>query len=602
MPTTQNPQQVLSQIFGFKAFRPGQKDVVDRALAGVDQLVVMPTGGGKSLCYQVPALCLDGVSLVISPLIALMQDQVMALQQNGIAADCLTSHNAPEKNREVLRGLHDGTLRILYLSPERLLAPDFIERLHHLSLGLIAIDEAHCISQWGHDFRPEYSQLGVLKAKFPETPILALTATADAVTREDIKHRLAIIDAESHIASFDRKNIHYTVAEKVKPYSQLRNYLDDHPRQAGIIYCMSRKRVEKIAEVLVEWGYSAAPYHAGLPAQERLETQQAFLRDEIDIVVATVAFGMGIDKPNVRFVVHYDVPRSIEAYYQETGRAGRDGMPSEAFMLYGISDLSFMRRLIEESEHENKRETDTHKLNCMVGYAEAMVCRRRVLLSYFGEVRREDCKNCDVCGSPPQKYDGTEDAQKLLSCIYRVGQKFGVHHVIDVLRGAKNASLLQLGHDQLSTYGIGKEQSEAHWLSVCRQLIHQGVILQDITARGALRLQEGARAILKGELSLMLASSRSQETVGKKYYKPVYDEVLFEILRQRRKELADDNGVPPFVIFNDATLAELAAQKPQHEMAFLGINGVGQKKLERYGSEFMDVIRHYQAHQAKAQN
>ncbi|TGU75000.1 DNA helicase RecQ [Geomonas terrae] len=590
-----SPIQILNDIFGYKAFRPRQQEIVDTVISGRDAFVLMPTGGGKSLCFQVPALCLPGTAIVVSPLISLMKDQVDALRENGIAAACYNSSLGEAEARRVLAELHAGELKLLYVAPERLLSDGFIERIKSLDISLFAIDEAHCVSQWGHDFRPEYAQLGILREIFPQIPMVALTATADAQTRGDILSRLGLKDATCFFTGFDRPNIRYTVVEKNKPFSQLMGFLASRKDEAGIVYALSRKRVEEVARKLCEAGVKAAAYHAGLPDRERHEVQEAFLRDDVKVVVATVAFGMGIDKSNVRFVVHYDMPKSIESYYQETGRAGRDGLPADALLLFGYGDIAVARGLIGNGGNEEQNRIELHKLNCMVGFAEAQTCRRRVLLGYFGDKLEHDCGNCDICESPPERFDATEDAQKALSCVYRVGQRFGMGHVIDVLRGSQNQRILELKHDHLSTFGIGKHHAQDVWGSLLRQLIHLGYLEQDMANFSVLKLTESARPLLRGEARLELAKPRDTRVVEKKSAakKPSYDGALFQELRELRKHIADEQQVPPYVVFPDATLAEMAAQMPKDKWELLKITGVGQHKMARYGDAFLRVIKEH---------
>ena len=587
----------LQQVFGYRAFREGQREVIERSCSGEDCLVIMPTGGGKSLCYQLPALMMPGLTVVVSPLISLMKDQVDSLLQTGVAAAYLNSSLPREQSLEVLRQLRFGELKLLYVSPERLLQPDFIERLQSLNVSLFAIDEAHCISQWGHDFRPEYAALGRLKQHFPSVPMMALTATADQATRASICERLGI-NPYILLSSFDRPNIRYTVVEKLNAANQLRQFIGLQGGNSGIIYCSSRRRVDEVAERLCLQGFNAKAYHAGMTQEARGEVQDSFLKDQIDIVVATVAFGMGINKSNVRFVVHYDIPKSVEAYYQETGRAGRDGLDAEAFMLFDPADIGRVRHLIEQSEPGPQQQVEFHKLNTMAAFAEAQTCRRQVLLHYFDESALEPCGNCDICIDPPKQYNGTEDAQKVLSCIYRLGQKFGINHVIDVLRGSKAAPVVDRGHDKLTTWGIGKDKSHEYWLSVIRQLIHLGLASQDITRGSSIKLNPVARPVLKAEVALMLAEPRVQLHTTKRRSSQSkvpqnYDRKLFARLKLLRRTIAEQQDVPPYLVFNDATLAEMAAMVPTSPGEMLAVNGVGERKLSRFGGEFLDEIATY---------
>ncbi len=593
----QSAQQILQTVFGYHDFRPHQQQIIDDVAAGADTFVLMPTGGGKSLCYQIPALLLPGTAIVISPLISLMKDQVDALEANGVRAACYNSSLGQGEARQTLARLHGGELDLLYVAPERLMSADFLARLKTVQLALFAVDEAHCVSQWGHDFRPEYVQLGALREQFPEIPMVALTATADPQTRKDILHRLRLRRPQVHVTGFDRPNIRYSALEKSRPFEQLRAFLNRVEGDRGIVYALSRKRVEEVADKLQLAGFRALPYHAGLPAAHRQEAHEKFMRDEVDVVVATVAFGMGIDKPDVRFVVHYDLPKNIEGYYQETGRAGRDGLPAEALLLFGAQDMVMARRLVENSRNEEQKRIEGHKLNSMVAFAEALTCRRRVLLRYFGEEQSEDCGNCDICSEPPECYDATVDAQKALSCVYRVGQRFGMRHVVDVLRGMDNEKIRNLRHNELSTYGIGGDRSDAEWTSLFRQLIHRGYLIQDIANYSVLKLTGEARALLKGETRLELAKPRLRQSVRKRKREaaPVEgrDELLFELLRGLRKELAEEEGIAPFMVFGDAALTQMAIHLPKNRGEFLEINGVGEKKLEWYGERFLQEIASY---------
>lgn len=599
---------VLNSVFGYQSFRKGQEEVINAALNGQDALVVMATGNGKSLCYQIPALCFDGLTLVISPLISLMKDQVDQLQANGIEADFLNSSQTPEQQQQVQNKLISGQLKLLYVSPEKVMTNSFFQLISYSKVSFIAIDEAHCISQWGHDFRPEYTQLGGLKSSFPHAPIMALTATADYATRQDILTHLKLNNPHKYIGSFDRPNIRYTLEEKFKPMEQLTRFVLAQKGKSGIVYCNSRSKVERIAESLLNKGVSAAAYHAGMETAQRERVQQDFQRDNVQVVVATIAFGMGINKSNVRFVAHFDLPRSIESYYQETGRAGRDDLPAEAVLFYEPADYAWLQKILLEKPETPQRQIEQHKLEAIGEFAESQTCRRLVLLNYFGEHRQTPCNNCDICLDPPKKYDGLVDAQKVMSTIYRVGQCFGAHYVIGVLRGMHNQKIMDRGHDKLSVYGIGKDKSKEHWQSVIRQLIHLGFVQQVIGDFNAtLQLTESAKPVLKGEVPLELAMPRIS-AITKISHSPQrnsvanYDKDLFARLRFLRKQIADKENIPPYIVFNDATLQEMAQYMPTSNIEMLQINGVGSIKLERFAKPFMALISEHKTILAQVEN
>ncbi|AUR32950.1 ATP-dependent DNA helicase RecQ [Morganella morganii] len=594
--TLPDADAILRQVFGYQQFRAGQSDIIDTVTGGRDCLVVMPTGGGKSLCYQIPALMLLGLTVVVSPLISLMKDQVDQLRLLGVEAGYLNSAQTAQEQQKVLEGCHNNRIKLLYVAPERLLMSSFIRQLQQWQPSLLAVDEAHCISQWGHDFRPEYCAIGELRQHLPGVPVIALTATADNTTRSDICSRLRLSDPLIHISSFDRPNIRYTLVEKYKAFDQLWMFVRGQKGQCGIIYCNSRNKVEDVAARLQKRGLSVAAYHAGLDNSQREWVQDAFLKDNLQVVVATVAFGMGINKSNVRFVAHFDIPRNIESYYQETGRAGRDGVSAEAVLFYDPADMAWLRRCLDEKPAGPQKDIEQHKLNAMGAFAQAQTCRRLVLLNYFGENRQTPCGNCDICLDPPKQYDGLVEAQQALSCIYRAGQRFGLGYIVDVLRGSNNQRIREYGHDKLAVYGIGKDKSQEHWVSVLRQLIHLGLITQNIANYSALQLTESARPVLRGEVPLQLAVPRIQNIKPRqtaRSYGGNYDKKLFAKLRKLRKSIADEENIPPFVVFNDATLIEMAEQCPVRANDLLLINGVGERKLERFGDAFMALIREH---------
>ena len=588
--------KLLQKTFGYSEFRGSQAAIIDTVLDGRDALVLMPTGGGKSLCYQIPALLRPGCGVVISPLIALMQDQVDALRELGVRASFLNSTLAPGAAGAVEQALLDGELDLLYIAPERLSQPRMLALLQRAEIALFAIDEAHCVSQWGHDFRADYLRLSVLHEVFPQVPRIALTATADARTREQIVERLDLGGARKFVAGFDRPNIRYRIALKSNVRAQLLRFLrEEHPHDAGIVYCLSRNKTEQIAQWLQGEGFNALPYHAGLSNALRATHQSRFLREEGVIIVATIAFGMGIDKPDVRFVAHLDLPKTVESYYQETGRAGRDGEPANAWMIYGLQDVIKLRQMLEGSEgsDEHKR-AEQHRLNAMLGLCEITSCRRQALLAYFGDEMPAPCGNCDTCLQPPATWDASEVSRMALSACHRTGQRFGVNHLIEVLRGSESDKVLQNDHHQLAVYAMGRDLDANQWRSVFRQLVARGYLSVDMARFGALRLQEKCRPLLRGEETLQLRKDVKQPTAAKRQTKtPLPEDIdvgLWEALRECRRLLAEAQGVPPYVIFHDRTLKEMCAAMPRSIDEFARLAGVGERKLAKYGDDFLRVI------------
>jgi len=595
----QQAKHILKSIFGYGGFRHQQQDVIQTLLDGRDALVLMPTGGGKSLCYQIPALMREGITIVVSPLIALMQDQVDSLKQLGVKAAFINSSQTELETEQVKQQMLSATLDIIYIAPERLITDSMLGLLSQCRLALFAVDEAHCVSQWGHDFRPVYQQLKILHQRYPDIPRVALTATADKRTQQEIIKQLDLADARLFINSFDRPNIHYAISQSNNAKQQLWRFLqENHAEDAGIVYCLSRKKVEAIAQWLTEQGREALPYHAGLPQSQRQQNQQRFLREDKLIIVATIAFGMGIDKPDVRFVAHLSLPKSVEAYYQETGRAGRDGQIANAWMVYGLQDVLTLRQFMRDSNAEERyKQIEHQKLESMLGLCELITCRRQSLLAYFDEQIEQQCGRCDNCISPPEQWDATESAQKALSCVFRTGQRFGVNYLINTLLGKEDDRIIQYGHHTLSTFGIGKALSNHEWHSVFRQLLTLGYIDSDVEKFGALILTEKSRPLLSGTQNLMLRKPAKQEsTVKKKAQKgdvKPQDIPLWEALKAQRLDLAQEYGVPPYVIFHDATLLEIVRQRPSTMADMSKISGVGQQKLQRYGKFFLEEVKRY---------
>ena len=590
-------KKILKDTFGYSEFRPGQLEVIEALISGQDTLILLPTGGGKSLCYQVPALAMEGVAIVVSPLISLMQDQVQQLSTQGVKAAYLNSSQDPEEAQRVSDALHQGELDLLYVAPERLLQSYFLNSLAKVKISLIAIDEAHCVSHWGHDFRQDYRNLGRLKHVFTDTPFIALTATADHATQVDIQHQLSLVEPLVYKGGFDRPNIRYNLLAKYKGFDQVVTFVKQQEGSAGIVYCNSRAKVDDLTVRLQSAGIKCDAYHAGLDTGTREFVQTQFLKDDLQVVVATVAFGMGINKSNVRFVVHHDVPRSVESYYQETGRAGRDGMPAEALLLFDERDAARIKQWISTGTSPDRFDIEMQKFEAMESFAEAQTCRRQVLLNYFSDYREEQCGNCDICLDPPKVFDGTTQAQQLLSCVLRLKQDTSVQYLIDVFRGKSIRRILDNQHNELSTYGLGKDQSDTYWHNVIQQLIHQGLLRIDMTMSGILRLNESARAVLKGERAIQLAVPKlSIDTSKRNKAEPAnIDRQLFAKLKHLRKQIAEEDNVPAFVIFSDATLADMTDKTPVNETEFIGVNGVGQRKLERYGKAFINLIEDYLA-------
>lgn len=600
-------QRILKDVFGYDAFRGNQAAIIERVAAGGDALVLMPTGGGKSLCFQVPALMREGLAVVVSPLIALMDDQVATLDELGVAAVALNSTLSADEQREIAERIRRGQIKMLYLAPERLVQPRMLSFLQGLEIALFAIDEAHCVSQWGHDFRPEYLQLGQLAELFPAVPRIALTATADKRTREEIVQRLHLDNAERFLSSFDRPNIFYRIQPKDQPRKQLLGFLAARKGDAGIVYCLSRKKVEEVADFLSSQGFPALPYHAGLPNELRAYHQKRFLNEEGLIMVATIAFGMGIDKPNVRFVCHLDLPKSLEAYYQETGRAGRDGLPADAWMAYGLQDVIFLKQMLNNSEgDERHKRIEQHKLDAMLALCEETRCRRQALLAYFDEELPQPCGHCDNCIDGVETWDATEPARQALSAVYRSGQRYGVGHLVDILLGRDNEKIRASGHQHLAVFGVGKGFSEVEWRTLFRQLVARGLADVDLEGFGGLRLDESCRPLLRGEVSLQLrrepkpaqaakasSSAASQLVRG-------HEREMWEALRALRRKLAEEHSVPPYVIFPDATLLEMLRSQPSSLSEMAEVSGVGARKLERYGQAFLEVLNGSASNEAPA--
>jgi len=599
-----NPKQILQKIFGYPEFRGEQEEIINHIIAGKNALVLMPTGGGKSFCYQIPALCLDGVAVIISPLIALMQDQVLALKEYGIKAEAINSSMSYGQVQQVKNSLQNQELKLLYVSPERLLMPEFLEFLITIKISLFAIDEAHCVSQWGHDFRPVYTQLSILQEIFSDVARIALTATADVPTRKDIIERLALKNVKTFLTSFDRPNIHYSISPRNNSKKQLLDFIKTkHSGDSGIVYCLSRNKTEETAAWLKEQGFNAFAYHGAMSSKDRQKSQEKFIYQENVIMVATIAFGMGIDKPDVRFVVHLNIPKNIEAYYQETGRAGRDGLPADAWMCYGMQDVVMQRNFIQESEaNENQKRIEMQKLNSLLGLCEASNCRRQILLKYFGEEKSQPCGNCDICQNPPQTFDGTIAAQKAISCAYRTGQMFGVAYLVDVLLGAEDQRIQNFNHNQISTFGIGKEFSKVEWQNIFRQLVAMDLLVVDIAGHGGIKITKLGQEFLRDKQRIIqlrkyekVVKIKDKTTKGSSVKAVLelegeVENILFAKLKAKRLEISKANNLPPYIIFHDKTLVEMVKLKPINFDEMLRISGVGQQKIDKYGDGFLRII------------